>query len=190
ALCAVADQRLNVRRVLTGVTAAAMVVGLLANFYRYYWSDILFSDQLTGEMNIPIEDYLPKGTLSEWYATDTGDFSDYENVAAFSYTKNYTSIDCTYTAKTDGEYMEFPLFYYKGYQAFDQDKMPLVTEKGGHNRVRVYLTRSEEIRELHLHFEVERIYTVLFVFSILFTVIWSVYELLRILRRPDEPDSV
>ena len=177
ALCSVFDLNLSLKKLLCGVSTAALLVGLLANFYRYYWSDILFYDQVTGEMNIALEDYLPAGTLSEWYATDTGDFSDYEKVEAYSYTKTYTKIDCTYTARSEGEYMEFPLFWYKGYQAQDQNGAPLVVEKGERNRVRVYLTKSDEVQELHLHFAVAPVYTVSFVFSLLVMLAWLLWEL-------------
>ncbi len=156
--------------------AALLTLGLSVNFYQYYSSDKLFYDSQTGEMNAPMEDYLPAGTKTEWYETDTGEFSDYDDVAAYSYSKSNTDIDLTYTSKSEGQFMEFPLFYYPGYEAFDQNGEKLRVEKGTYNRVRVYLTCSDEVQELHVRFVVKWIYTVIFMLSLAFTVIWFAFN--------------
>lgn len=154
--------------------AMLLTLGLSVNFYQYYSAGKLFYDSQTGEMNAPMDDYLPAGTKPEWYRTDTGEFSDYDDVEAYSYSKNNTHIDLTYTSKSEGQFMEFPLFYYPGYEAFDQNGEKLKVEKGTHNRVRVYLTCSGKVQELHVRFVVKRIYTVIFLLSLAFTVIWFI----------------
>ncbi|MCR4658528.1 MAG: hypothetical protein K5770_20205 [Lachnospiraceae bacterium] len=154
-----------------------LVSGIALNLYLHYGSDILFGDPVSGEINTVMEDYLPEGTLSEWYATDTGDFSNYETIQAYSYEKNYTDIDLTYTCSSEREYMEFPLFYYDGYTAYDQNGKPLKTEKGEKNRVRVYLTRSEEIQELHVRFVVNKLYKTLFLLSVIAGALWFAWNI-------------
>ena len=153
-----------------------LALGYIINLYGFYRHQRLFGDRQSGEINTVMEDYLPAGTQTEWYETDTGDFSDYDAVTAYSYSKVNTHIDCTYTSSKDGEYMEFPLFYYDGYVAYDQNGMPLKVELGNKNRVRVYLTRSDEIQELHLKYKVRKLYTVIFVLSTLAAVIWFAYN--------------
>ena len=115
--------------------------------------------------------------MTEWYDNDTGEFSDYDKVEAYSYSKNNTHIDCTYTSSDEGQYMEFPLFYYEGYAACDQNGIPLKVEKGEHNRVRVYLNKSYEIQELHLSFVVKRTYKLLFFFSLAACTVWFAYNI-------------
>ena len=177
AVCANMDSRTAIRRRLMYLVAGMFLIGVLVGFVEFFKVNRLFDDALTGEINTAMEDYLPAGTLSEWYDNDTGEFSDYDDVKAYSYSKVYTHIDCTYTSASDGQYMEFPLFYYEGYAAYDQNGNRLKVEQGEHNRVRVYLTRSDEIQELHLKFEVRKLYTVLFVFSLTAGGIWLIYNI-------------
>lgn len=176
AVCSNMDSRTSRRRIIMYVIVGMFGVGVISCFVDYYRVDKLFNDTLSGEINTVMEDYLPDGTISEWYDNDTGEFSDYDNVEAYSYSKVNTHIDCTYTARADGQYMEFPLFYYRGYAAYDGEGKPLKVEQGKHNRVRVYLTRSDKVEELHLRFEVRRLYTAMFVFSLVAGAGWLVYN--------------
>jgi hypothetical protein len=177
AVCSNMDSRKKQRKLVMYSIVGLLSVGVIANYYTFYRSGKLFEDPATGEINTPMEDYLPGGTQTEWYDTDTGEFSDYDKVQAYSYNKMNTHIDCTYTASDDGQYMEFPLFYYNGYAACDQNGTPLKVEKGEKNRVRVYLTKSDEVQELHLSFVVKRRYTLLFLFSLAACVVWFAYNI-------------
>ncbi len=183
AVCAHMDARTKIRRKLLYSITGLLAIGVIINFYEFYESDKLFYDPMIGEVNTIMEDYLPGGTQTEWYATDTGSFSDYDEVEAFSYSKMNTHIDCTYVARSDGQFMDFPLFYYEGYVAHDQNGAPLKVEKGEHNRVRVYLTKSDEEQELHLFFKVKRIYKVLFLFSLLACAVWFSYRTILFAKR-------
>ena len=51
-----------------------------------------------------------------------------------------------------------------------------MVEKGGHNRVRVYLTKSDEVQEMHVRYEVRRLYKYPFVFSLVCGVIWLAFN--------------
>ncbi len=175
AICSNMDSHTARRKKILYSIVTLLAVGVVINFYDYYTSEKLFYSSSVGEINTVMEDYLPEGTLSEWYQTDTGEFSDYDAVQAYSYSKRLTSIDCTYTSASDGQYMEFPLFWYPGYRAYDQNGTPLAVEKGGHNRVRVYLTKSDEVQELHLYFHVNRVYKLLFLFSCGFCALFFAY---------------
>lgn len=176
AICSNMDSRTKSRRIVLYSIVSFFAVGALIGAIEYFRVDKLFDDTLAGEINTVMEDYLPDGTLSEWYATDTGEFSDYDKVKAYSYSKVNTHVDCSYTSEVDGQYMEFPLFYYKGYAAYDQNGRRLKVEQGTHNRVRVYLTKSNDVQEIHLRFEVKKIYTLLFIFSLVTVVVWFSYN--------------
>ena len=177
AVCSNMDSRRKHRKAVMYSIVGLLGVGVIANYITFYNADKLFDDPVTGEINTLMEDYLPGGTLTEWYDNDTGEFSDYDKVEAYSYSKINTHVDCTYTSSDDGQYMEFPLFYYEGYAACDQNGIPLKVEKGEHNRVRVYLNKSYEIQELHLSFVVKRTYKLLFFFSLAACVVWFTYNI-------------
>ncbi len=176
AICSNMDSRTEIRRKLMYSIVAIMSVGVMINFIGFYKTGKLFVTPESGEINTQMEDYLPAGTFTEWYSNDTGEFSDYDDVEAYSYNKQYTHVDLEYTSKSDGQYMEFPVFYYEGYNAYDQDGNRLRVEKGNRNRVRVYLTKSDEVQELHLRYEVRHMYTVLFVFSLMAGALWLVFN--------------
>ncbi len=178
AICTNLDAKNASGRVIIAVITAVLLIGAGVNMYRYYAGGKLFTDTQTGYINTVMEDYLPAGTESEWYASDAGDFSDYDLVEASDYSKVYTKIDCTYTSRAEGQYMEFPLFYYEGYRAVNESGQPLIVENGEHNRVRVYLEEGED-HEIHLHYEVRRLYTALFLFSVFFCALDLLYEGIR-----------
>ena len=180
-VCSNIDSRTEIRRKVMYSITALLGIGLIVSSYEFFNRSKLFDDMVAGEINTLMEDYLPDGTVSEWYATDTGDFSDYDEIEAYSYSKLSTHIDCTYVAHSEGQYMEFPIFYYKGYEAYDGNGMPLKVEKGGHNRVRVYLTCSEDPQELHVRFRVRRLYTAIFLASLLFGAIWLTANIAELL---------
>ena len=183
AVCSNMDSRTKKRRQILYAITGVLAVGVMINYYGYFKVDKLFHDPLAGEINTLMEDYLPGGTLTEWYDNDTGEFSDYDTVAAYSYNKINTHIDCTYISRTDGQYMEFPLFYYDGYKAYDQNGKELPVEQGGHNRVRVYLTKSEEPQELHLGFEVKKSYRYCFMFSLITGTLWLMMNIANFIYR-------
>ena len=177
AVCSNMDSRRRHRKAVMFSVVGLLGLGVITNYYIFYRTEKLFDDPVTGEINTLMEDYLPDGTLTEWYDNNTGEFSDYDKVEAYSYSKINTHIDCTYTSSDEGQYMEFPLFYYEGYAACDQNGIPLKVEKGEHNRVRVYLNKSYEIQELHLSFVVKRIYKLLFLFSLAACTVWFSYNI-------------
>ena len=164
-------------KVIVISVSCLLLFGMALNLYLHYRTAILFEDPVSGEINTVMEDYLPAGTLPEWYFTDTGEFSNYDTIEAYSYEKKNTSIDLTYTCLSDGEYMEFPLFYYEGYTAYDRDGRALRTEKGEKNRVRVYLAKTNEVQELHVRFVVNKLYTASFIFSLVAGILWFVWNI-------------
>ena len=181
AVCSNMDSRTRIRKKILYIIVGLFGVGVLLETIEYFKVDKLFGDPVSGEINTVMEDYLPEGTLSEWYENDTGEFSDYDAIKAYSYSKVNTHVDCSYTCRLDGQYMELPMFYYDGYAAYDQDGKRLRVDKGERNRVRVYLTKSNEIQEFHLRFEVNRLYKAVFIFSLIFGMVWLVYNIYDLL---------
>lgn len=168
----------NLQRACVILTGAMVLYSAIFGYNYYVQKDILLWDEVTGDINSKAqEDYLPAGTLSEYYATDSGNISDYDAVQSLLYQKTGTHITYQYICANEGEYIEAPLFYYDGYEAYDEDGHGLRTEKGSQNRVRVYLEKSLEPKTIYIQFKVSPIYTFAGVFSILFGIGFAVYRL-------------
>lgn len=183
AVCSNMDSRTKIRKKVMYSVVGLLGAGLILCSWDFYNRSRLFKDMVAGEINTIMEDYLPDGTQSEWYETDTGDFSDYDEVEAFSYSKVNTHIECSYIAHSEGQYMEFPLFYYEGYTAYDGNGLPLKVEKGLKNRVRVYLTCSNEVQQLHVRFVVKRMYTIVFTCSLIIGTIWLAFNVVELIYK-------
>lgn len=95
-------------------------------------------------MEYQYDDYLPAGTVDEWYESDTGFISDENSVKSLAYEREGTYIFYSYTNTEEGAYVEFPRFYYDGYVAEDEMADPIPVYKGNHNRTRVYLKVTDK----------------------------------------------
>ena len=167
----------NLQRACVILTGAMVLYSAIFGYNYYVQKDILLWDEVTGDINSKAqEDYLPAGTLSEYYATDSGNISDYDAVQSLLYQKTGTHITYQYICANEGEYIEAPLFYYDGYEAYDEDGNGLRTEIGTQNRVRVYLEKSLEPKTIYIQFKVSLIYTFAGIFSILFGIGFAVYQ--------------
>jgi len=141
------------------LSVVAILWGLFSNYYGYFNDcDTVLYDEVCGDIEYLYEDYLPNGTQSEWYESDAGNISNYDTVKIIDHSKIYTHITTAYTCSTDNEYIEYPLFYYKDYEAYDQDGKSLRVEKGERNYVRVYLDKCDDIHSVNLYFKVRKIY--------------------------------
>ncbi|MBQ6128769.1 MAG: hypothetical protein IJI51_03835, partial [Lachnospiraceae bacterium] len=127
--------------------AAFCAIGILCTvnyilpYYEYFVkkSTILYYDEDIGEVEYQMDDYLPKGTLSEWYVSDSGVISDEDAVTSIDYERDLSYIFYSYTNTENGSYVEFPKFYYDGYVAVDEIGNRVEVTKGDRNRTRVYL---------------------------------------------------
>lgn len=132
--------------------AVSIAVLILCSFntisecYRYFNDEQavpLYYDEVVGEVEYTIEDYLPEGTKTEWYQSDSGFVSDETAVESLAYEREGTYVYYAYTNKVKGSYVEFPKFYYAGYIAEDEMAEDIPVYKGEHNRVRVYLKKTD-----------------------------------------------
>ena len=163
-------------RITIAALSAILVLGALLSYKEYYDCSVLMTNKICGDINSkPQEDYLPAGTLSEYYETDTGNYSDYESIQSLDYIKAGTLVWYSYTCSADNAYVEFPLFYYKGYQSVNQNGEPLRIEKGAHNMVRVYLEKCSDAHALFLQYKVKTIYVLSFGLSCVSTFIVFLY---------------
>ena len=111
--------------------------------FLFEWTSMLYYDEVIGEVEYQMDDYLPAGTLDEWYESDSGYISDEEAVSSIDYVRSGTEVFYSYTNTADGSYVEFPRFYYDGYAAKDENGDSVVVSKGDRNRVHIDLKTTD-----------------------------------------------
>ncbi len=137
------------------ITLVCAAFYLCANYEFFYRNDYpLYYDPVIGEVEYQLEDYLPAGTMSEWYVSDAGYISDEEAVSSLSYERSGTHVNYSYTNSKDGSYVEFPKFYYDGYVAENEKGDSVDVVKGDRNRARVYLKVTDTPAEIRMWYKV------------------------------------
>lgn len=162
-----------------------LVVTVSLSTIKYYGKGMLLSDSISGDINSRFnEDYLPEGTLTEYYYTDTGTISDDSVVESFAYSKDGTHIEYSYFTNAEGQYAEFPLFYYKGYEAISSKYDAVKVEKGGRNRVRVYLDPTDEQTDISVFYKVNSVLKLAYIVELIcigFTIVFFLNKHLDIM---------
>ena len=128
--------------VLIAVSCAVSYISLYYDFFSNN-QNMLYYDPVIGEIESVSEDYLPSGTQTEWYTSDTGYISDEAGVSSLAYERQGTYVYYSYTNSSEGAYVEFPRFYYDGYIARDEMEDEVEVVKGDRNRTRVYLKKTD-----------------------------------------------
>lgn len=117
--------------------------------------DIMYYDEVIGEVEYQFEDYLPANTESEWYESDASYISNEEDVTSLLYETNGTHVFYSYLNTDPDAYVEFSKFYYDGYVAYDENNDPIPVTKGDKNRVKVNLkTTRDNPASIHLWYKV------------------------------------
>lgn len=101
------------------------LVGYIDTLDQYLDCDMAIHDEILGNIEYEYEDYLPTGTVTEYYK---------------------------YTSSGEGGYVEFPKFYYEGYRVVDENGNPIPFEKGDKNRIRVAIPKTDTPREIHINY--------------------------------------
>ena len=141
---------------------------------------VLYYDEVIGEVDYDMRDYLPAGTKSEWYQSSEGEISDYEKVNTILYDRNGTHTLYVYTCPDDGQYVVFPQFYYDGYKAWDENGQELDIIKNEHNKIRINLEKTDTPKEIHVKFSV---FPYLTVTSIIQFMSWGIVVFIFVITR-------
>jgi len=138
---------------LIALCAIACIIGFHTEWNGFLSCEKLLTSKITGNINSRLqEDYLPAGTLTEYYTSNALVGKDESSITTVSYHKDGTRIFYSYTCTTDENYVEFPLFYYDGYKAVDENGMPLRLEQGTQNKVRVYTEKTDSAKQITVYF--------------------------------------
>lgn len=115
---------------------------------------------------------IPKGANTvvypyEWrpkHTTDPGILADplvfdSQQVSLKSSSRRGTTTTLQYTALSDGQYIEIPVLYYKGYEAKDEDQAPVTLTKGYNSRIRLTLTGDGKPHTITVSYRIPFLYT-------------------------------
>lgn len=153
------------------------------------WCGSLVPDRMSGNIYYRQFGYLPAGTDISFYESAVPNCGDWNSVENLSYIKNGTAIHYEYTCSSDNNYMEFPLFNYKGYHAYDGAGNELDIINSEHNRILVNLTKSDEMQVIDIKFIVHPIFTICGIISLLSLVGLIAYILWINLKKEPEREN-
>lgn len=151
---------------------------------RYYrLSPLLFND-IVGNINSRIaEDYLPQGTKTEWYSSGEGVVSDNDAVNTLEYEKFATHVTYRYTCTKKDQYVEFPLFYYVGYEGHNQSGNSVELIKSNRNKVRINCNVTDTPQTINIRYKVLPQYTLFFIVNIINVLLFIIYEFIIYKRK-------
>ena len=160
------------------ICGMVLIYGLCVNLEGYVTNGPLLYDQVTGDMNSKqLFDYLPEGEdiYPEMEVSGVASLSDWDAAESIAYHKQGTHVDYTYIAQDKEVYAEFPLFYYKGYSAWDENGDAVELYMGQSGRIKAYLRNDGIQHEIHTGFKVEPLFSVLYLISLVFSCISLLY---------------
>ncbi|MBO4901196.1 MAG: hypothetical protein J5518_00185 [Lachnospiraceae bacterium] len=160
------------KRLCTGMTALLLVavfLGTLTSCRQIANCDTCVHDRMTGNIYYKQAGYLPAGTDISFYESSLPNCGDWDSVENLVYLKNGTSVHYEYICKSADNYMEFPLFYYKGYHAYNAEGVELPIINSEHNRIMLALTQSESPQVIDIRFTMHPLFYVSALISLLGT---------------------
>lgn len=164
----------------TGLMLTVFVAGCFAHALGwYYHTDLSISDQVSTPVDYRYQDYLPSGTKPEYYASDAGIISDDGIINTLEYSRSGTKIHYRYTASADGEYVEFPMFYYDGYEAIDESGKPISIVKSDRNKIQINIPKTDEAREINIRYDIPMYVRLCYSFSV---VVWMIMIIILVVR--------
>ena len=145
-----------------------------------------FVDRQAGSRSLLSADVMPAaveqtGLLA---GTDFGDLapwprvSDEEKVAVTDYSRRGKEATLHFSSEAESQFVEFPIFNYPGYRAFDQNGTRLPIETGTNNRIRVWVPSEGQDQVIHLKFTGKKIFWIGNLVT-LAAVLWAVRGLLK-----------
>lgn len=164
-----------------GIVTLAML-GTVKSYVDISKCDPLIFDRMTGSFYYRQLGYLPPGTEISYYDSKTPNLKDWDSVENITYTKTGTDIHYVYKNTYEGNYIEFPLFIYDGYKAYDGTGRQLMTVKGDENRIRVDMESGPGEHVIDIVFAVNPIFYVCAGISALATLVLYGYIIGRNIR--------
>ncbi len=152
-----------------------VLLGCVETYYIVDHCDPLILDRMSGEFYYRQLGYLPSGTEIEFYSSSVPNIGDWDSVENIEYTKVGVDIHYVYRCSSDGNYIELPLFYYKGYHAFDVAGAERPITISATNRITVPLVNSQDVQTLNVVFKVNPLFYICSMISALGTAVLYMY---------------
>lgn len=169
------DGKKYVPAILISALAVFTLIGIFKIENCYDRCDVLEKDRMVGNIYYRQLGYLPKGTDITYYESATPNCGDWSSVENISYVKNGTSIHYEYICHSDDNYIEFPLFNYSGYKAYDGRGNELEIINSDHNRIQIKLIKGDNPEVIDVAYKEKGIFKVCAVISLLGTVLLYLY---------------
>lgn len=134
------------------------------------YCDVCVHDRMTGNIYYKQSGYLPAGTDISFYASTVPNCGDWDSVENISYIKNGTSIHYEYICSSENNYIEFPLFNYSGYHAYDANGNELEIINSEHNRIQLNLIQNEEPQTIDVCFKMHPVFCICAIISSIATI--------------------
>lgn len=167
-VCGLEKESLAVARAsILAVTAVICFLSIWSykeELYKMSVMDNAFSGKLTGDViSFPgMNDYVPEGENESSYDGRTPYFSsDSITIDYDSYKKNGVNISGIVSSSEDGNYIDFPLFAYKGYECLDENGVEYKTGIGEHHRLRVFFDNIDSPSYINITYSVPLMYYIL-----------------------------
>lgn len=152
----------NINNILIIIMILITIYSNRTGYIGYVEDTPVVYDKMTGYFNSRNnEDYLPTGTQSEYYNSDSGKVSNEEKVKSIFYEKYLTHVNYSYETNSENEYAIFPLFYYNGYVASDENNEYYEVKKSNENKVMVMLKKTDVPKTVNLYYKVPLIYVII-----------------------------
>ncbi len=149
-----------------------LILSMWESYSAYFRSDILLIDRVCGDINTFDQlDYVPEDFNADSYAADAAYLTDsegntvYEGVDSLSYSKVGTHIEYSYSSGSKDLTGVFPLTYYKGYRAYNENGRALPLYCSDNGRVSVSLEEGGP-HSISIAFKVRPLYTLLYMIMI------------------------
>ncbi len=154
--------------VLTAAALAAFVlIGFISSYREIAACDMLIPDRMSGNFYYKQIGYLPPGSQVDYYVSTVPNLGEWDDVVHVSYVKDGTHLQYVYRNPVEGNYIEFPLFYYDGYVATDDMGEVLPITVSDHNRIVVGMKTGPDEHLIDVSYNENPIFTAAAVISLL-----------------------
>lgn len=173
------------RRLSVIVLTVLALIGCIKTYRDIAGCDMLIPDRMSGNFYYRQLGYLPPGTQQEYYESKVPNLGEWDGVEHISYVKDGTHLQYVYRNPEEGNYIEFPLFYYDGYRATDETGAPLPITVSGHNRIVVGMATGPDEHLIDVAYIVNPMFYGSAAISLIATLALYIYIFIGLKKKPD-----
>lgn len=123
-------------------------------------------------------EWRPENTVDSGIITTVG-LSDSTMINLKHYERQGVTTTLQYSCTTENQYMEIPVIFYPGYQAFDENGDEVTLETGYNNKIRVLLEGDRMPHEITVIYRAPLSFTVSAWISIVTAILWALWTIIK-----------